>query len=187
MKPQPVRKNGIQFRSKLEARWYLFMKRLQWNIEYEPQEIPKINGWIPDFIIIGKTKKILVDVKPIYSSEEWNSNHPDYNKILNSGIKNTEYELLILGASFDLGNSSFGILYEHLEYDNSVNKHFEESPAIFTEYVGNIGFLPETFNWVCRITNEYGKIYVYRGNKFYERLEEIWNECGSELQWNKDY
>ena len=67
MKPIPTKIDGIQFRSKLEARWYLFMKRLQWRIEYEPQELPEINGWIPDFMIIGKDKKILVDVKPIYS------------------------------------------------------------------------------------------------------------------------
>lgn len=80
MKPIPTKIDGIQFRSKLEARWYLFMKRLQWHIEYEPQEIPDINGWIPDFMIIGKNRKILVDVKPIYSMEEWDQNHIDYKK-----------------------------------------------------------------------------------------------------------
>jgi hypothetical protein len=120
MKPIPIKINGIQFRSKLEARWYLFMKKLQWRIEYEPQELPEINGWIPDFMIIGKDRKILVDVKPIYLMEEWSPHHVDYNKILNSGIRNTKYELLITGASFGLGGSSaFGILYEHNDlYDD---------------------------------------------------------------------
>ena len=181
MKSIPTKINGIQFRSKLEARWYLFMKRLQWRIEYEPQEIPEINGWIPDFMIIGKNTKILVDVKPIYSMEEWDQNHIDYKKILNSGIQNTKYELLILGASFDLGGSAFGILYEHFD-----NEDFGSSPAIFTEYKALFGFLPESFGWDCRITGQYGKIYLYKGNNFYKRLEEVWNECGSELQWNKN-
>jgi hypothetical protein len=182
MKPIPTKINGIQFRSKLEARWYLFMKKLQWRIEYEPQELGEINGWIPDFIIIGKDKKILVDVKPIHSIEEWNKHYPDYRKILHSGIQSTKnYELLILGASFNLGGSSFGILYEHFDDDD-----FADSPAIFTSYGFQFGFLPSIFNWTCRITGESGKIYLYEGDSRYKMLEEIWNECGSQLQWNKE-
>jgi hypothetical protein len=186
MKPIPIKIDGIQFRSKLEARWYLFMKRLQWRIEYEPQELPEINGWIPDFMIIGKDKKILVDVKPIYSVDDWNENHPSYKKILESGIKNTKYELLILGASFDLGGNAFGVLYEHREYLKEYNYDpFSDSPVVFTSYGFKIGFLPSESNWECRITGEGGKIYLYEGNDKYKRLEEAWNECGSQLQWNK--
>ena len=98
MKAIPIKIDGIQFRSKLEARWYLFMKRLGWHIEYEP-DIEGLNGWIPDFLIIGKKHKILVDVKPIDRAKEWDT-HPDRAKILNSGIKNLpDYELLILGTN----------------------------------------------------------------------------------------
>ena len=192
MKPIPTKIDGIQFRSKLEARWYLFMKRLQWRIEYEPQELPEINGWIPDFMIIGKDRKILVDVKPIYSTDDWNENHPSYKKILESGIKNTKYELLILGASFDLGGNAFGVLYEHPEYPKDLIESkdyycdpFPNSPVVFTSYGFQIGFLPAEFSWECRITGEGGKIYLYEGNDKYKRLEEVWNECGSQLQWNK--
>jgi len=192
MKPIPIKIEGIQFRSKLEARWYLFMKRLQWRIEYEPQELPEINGWIPDFMIIGKDRKILVDVKPIYSVDEWNKNHSSYKKILNSGIKNTKYELLILGASFNLGGSAFGILYEHHEHLKEYMEEkdcyydpFPDSPVVFTEYKAQIGFLPAEFGWECRITGEGGKIYLYEGSSMYKRLEEVWNECGSKLQWKQ--
>ena len=86
MKAIPIKIDGIQFRSKLEGRWYLFMKRLGWNIIYEP-EIEGLNNWIPDFLIIGKDKKILVDVKPIDTVEDWEKN-PDRIRIENSGIKN---------------------------------------------------------------------------------------------------
>ena len=86
MKAIPIIYEGIQFRSKLEARWYIFMKKLGWNVVYEP-EIEGLNGWIPDFLIIGKEHKILVDVKPIDRAKDWDT-HPDHNKILNSGIKN---------------------------------------------------------------------------------------------------
>ena len=182
MKPIPTKIDGIQFRSKLEARWYLFMKRLQWRIEYEPQELPEINGWIPDFMIIGKDRKILVDVKPIYSVDDWNENHPSYKKIMDSGIKNTKYELLILGASFDLGGNYFGVLHEH---SDDPNYFLFPNSAVFTFYYG-FGFMPYQSNWNCRITGEGGKIYLYEGNDSYKRLEEVWNECGSQLQWNKE-
>ena len=48
---KPMVYEGINFRSKLEARWYFFMKNLGWNIEYEP-DIEGIVGWIPDFLIL---------------------------------------------------------------------------------------------------------------------------------------
>jgi hypothetical protein len=181
MKPIPIKIEGIQFRSKLEARWYLFMKRLKWRIEYEPQEIPEINGWIPDFIIMGKDRKILVDVKPIYSKNDWDHTHVSYNKILYSGIQETKYELLIVGASLDLGGSAFGVLYEH-----GIKGDFFNSQAIFTEDKGDFGFLPFESNWECRITGERGKIYLFEGDRRYQELELIWNECGSKLQWNKE-
>ena len=191
MKPIPTKIDGIQFRSKLEARWYLFMKELEWHIEYEPQEIEGINGWIPDFIIIGNNKKILVDVKPIYSLNEWNESHPSYKKILESGIKNTEYELLIVGASFDLGGNAFGILYEHFlnsetqtgsdcfEFSGGTVFTFDENSFMY-------GFLPYDYNWECRITGESGKLYLFDGHHKYDELKIIWNECGSKLQWNKN-
>jgi hypothetical protein len=111
MKAIPIIYEGIQFRSKLEARWYIFMKKLGWNVVYEP-EIEGLNGWIPDFLIIGKEHKILVDVKPIDRAKDWDT-HPDHNKILNSGIKNLpDYELLILGTNLQLDdNESMGIFY----------------------------------------------------------------------------
>jgi len=111
MKAIPINIDGIQFRSKLEAKWYLFMKKLGWHIEYEP-DIEGLNGWIPDFLIIGKKHKILVDVKPIDRAKEWET-HPDHDKILNSGIKKLQdYELLILGTNLQLDeDESMGIFY----------------------------------------------------------------------------
>ena len=34
-----------------------------WEFEFEPR-YNNINGWIPDFVIFGKTKNILVEIKP---------------------------------------------------------------------------------------------------------------------------
>ena len=50
---------------------------------------------------------ILVEVKPIRCLEEW-ENHPDYGKVINSGILNTNtlYDFLVLGANSFLIHST---------------------------------------------------------------------------------
>ena len=151
MKAKQIIVEGIHFRSKLEARWYLFFKKLGWNVVYEP-EIEGLTGWLPDFLIIGKGFKTLVDVKPIDSENDWEDvylkpimkdkggyekcighkkiirgYHKDYRKIMDSGIKNLpQYELLILGTNLRLdGKNGFGILYERMinhDYDEEKEK-----------------------------------------------------------------
>lgn len=62
----PTKYNGVQFRSRLEARWaaFLDLRGVKWT--YEPEDFP---GWIPDFaMVLGAPKPdttALVEVKPI--------------------------------------------------------------------------------------------------------------------------
>ena len=62
----PTKYKGIQFRSRLEARWACLFDLLRWEWEYEPVDL---NGWMPDFVIKGNTD-IYVEIKPfqIYPS-----------------------------------------------------------------------------------------------------------------------
>lgn len=204
---------GIHFRSKLEARWYIFMKKLGWNIVYEP-EIEGLNGWIPDFLIIGEGFKTLVDVKPIDSEKEWEDSffdfskrekiirktHKDYNKIMNSGIKNlSEYELLILGTNLRLdGRNGFGVLYER-EVEHNFNEKTGEyiqtdmknigraSECIFVESENRVGFFSHEQSWSCKITGGHGKLYMFREDEsdqpFFKKIDTMWNESWSELRW----
>ena len=71
---KPMVYEGINFRSKLEARWYFFMKNLGWNIEYEP-DIEGIVGWIPDFLILGKGTKVLLEVKPFQTLSDFEGDY----------------------------------------------------------------------------------------------------------------
>jgi len=198
MKAIPIKIDGIQFRSKLEARWYLYMKRLGWKIMYEP-EIKGLNNWIPDFLIIGKNKKILVDVKPIDTVEDWEKN-PDRIRIENSGIKNLpEYELLILGTNLQLdGDSRMGLLYVRDAFweegkEPVVLQDYNSAECVFS--IGDdgkqIGFMDTYGGWHCRITGDGGKTYLTRGNgayndadTHYKSIDEMWNEAGTQLQWN---
>ena len=77
IKAIPTRYAGVQFRSRLEARWAAFFDLVGWKWEYEPVDF---DGWIPDFVIhpqrkkaskrkpeaVRKVKPILVEVKPIF-------------------------------------------------------------------------------------------------------------------------
>ena len=65
----PTTYNGINFRSKLEARWYIYMKNMDWDVEYEPEV--NCNGYIPDFKIRGRLFDIYIEVKPIENWDDW--------------------------------------------------------------------------------------------------------------------
>ena len=53
---------GTRFRSRLEARWAAFFDLCKWRWEYEP---PEEDGWIPDFLLIGASRIVKVEVEPI--------------------------------------------------------------------------------------------------------------------------
>jgi|TARA_R100001163_G_scaffold5233_1_gene6399 hypothetical protein len=195
MKAKAVEYDGITFRSKLEARWYIFMKRLGWNIIYEP-EIEGLSNWIPDFLIIGKNKKILVDVKPIDNVEDWDKN-PDKKRIEESGIKNLPYELLILGSNLQLdGKSRMGLLYVRDAFweegrDPVELQNYEHAECVFSiaDDGEQIGFMDHTGGWHCRISGDGGKTYLFRdsqyndGDPHYKFIDKSWNEAWSKLQW----
>lgn len=81
----PTMYRGVQFRSRLEARWAAFFDQLQWKWEYEPCDF---KGWIPDFLLHG-AMRVFVEVKPV---EEFPRNIAD--EIDRSGC---EDECLIVG------------------------------------------------------------------------------------------
>jgi hypothetical protein len=204
----PIKIDGIQFRSRLEGRFYLFMKRLGWNFIYEP-DIKGLNNWIPDFLIIGKDRKILVDVKPIDKVEDWEK-HPDRKRIEESGIKNLlDYELLILGTNLRLdGDSQMGLLYvrdsfwpEGRSKDGGIDgflHSYERAECVFSncgkkflEGEGSqIGFMDGQGSWHCRISGEGGKTYLFRDSAYnndsshYKFIDTCWNEAGTQVQWN---
>lgn len=46
VKAHPTMYDGVQYRSRLEARWAVFFDLAGWKHEYEPIDLP---GWSPDF------------------------------------------------------------------------------------------------------------------------------------------
>ncbi len=82
--------NGINFRSRLEAKWHQFFKELNWNTEYEPIDT---KFWIPDFQIVGAKESILVEVKPISHFDLETAIKIYENRI----VSNVSNHLLLLG------------------------------------------------------------------------------------------
>ena len=59
----PTRYKGIQFRSRLEAKWAAFFDLLGWRWEYEPST--PFSQWIPDFVLLPhEGSRVYVEVKP---------------------------------------------------------------------------------------------------------------------------
>lgn len=66
--PIPTTYAGVNFRSRLEARYAAFFDQIKWVWEYEP--IDSCDGWIQDFRVYlpawhsGKFLSVLIEVKP---------------------------------------------------------------------------------------------------------------------------
>lgn len=61
----PTTYNGINFRSRLEARWAAFFNFCGWSWEYESRPLGE---WIPDFVLKTQLGELFVEVKPAVSS-----------------------------------------------------------------------------------------------------------------------
>jgi len=56
-----IRRKNRMFKSRLEARWAAFFDLVGWEYEYQPFTL---NGWTPDFALIGDRETVLVEVVP---------------------------------------------------------------------------------------------------------------------------
>jgi hypothetical protein len=61
IKAIPTLYNGVQFRSRLEAKWAAFFDLMGLSWEYEPIDC---DGYIPDFLVFGDNQSALVEIKP---------------------------------------------------------------------------------------------------------------------------
>jgi hypothetical protein len=144
IKAIPTKYNGIQMRSRLEATWAAFFDLLEWRWEYEPCDF---DGWIPDFVIYGRTQKTYVEVKPVYTFPEKIA-----DKIDNSGCLN---EVLIVGETIPV--------YNHCEDDEHPTLGWlrqdevgEWREAVMGEWEqGVIGFCHSIQCYNDRITNKH--------------------------------
>lgn len=96
----PTTYRGIEFRSRLEAKWAIMFDLLDWEWEYEPIDL---DGYIPDFHINFDRQNFFIEIKPAMRIEEL---QPAMDKATQA-LGEQRYEtILVLGGS--IGRARWG-------------------------------------------------------------------------------
>ena len=64
----PTIYRGIEYRSRLEAKWAAFFQLIDWKYTYEPFDG---DGYIPDFVLHGDYPCV-VEIKPAVMAHQFN-------------------------------------------------------------------------------------------------------------------
>ena len=176
------------------------MKSIGWRIEYEPY-IEGLNGWLPDFLIIGKRTKILVEVKPFNCQKDFSSEYglSTHKKIVNSNWRELGFDgCIVVGASLDLDDAQCAAEEETfvggtiMRFDFPENYRNYKNPTnlfdmiddffVYTDHAGKIGICDDHMSFEDIIHSDHrGHYCLDKSNK--EKLKTCWNEAGSKLQW----
>lgn len=165
----PTVYNGVQFRSRLEARWAAFFDKLGWPWLYEPIDLA---GYIPDFILPFPHGKVLVEVKPVLVLDDFKDEV--FQKIVRSGW--TDRFLLVGAALF----SDFG-------------EDFIVGPTGTIASAGADDDMGMLFR--CRICDRYSLRALWGSHACLisgcygghidnsPNFDPVWNEAGNVVQW----
>ncbi len=106
----PTIYQGIEYRSRLEARWAAFFDLIGWQYTYEPLDG---HGYIPDFLIHGDAP-LLVEVKPASTLDNYQA---PIGKITRGLVGLTDLDILIVGVdplpAIESFSTTAGLLGEH--------------------------------------------------------------------------
>jgi hypothetical protein len=184
----PTFYNGVQFRSRLEAKWAAMFDLLKWPWEYEPFDL---DGWIPDFALIGcsqdvtgytsegapiiksELKSVLVEVKPVDKFPA------DIGaEIANTLGENPSYEALICGFTPVIGHAydspCIGWLYDG---------EFDLAPWGRWEYAATLGFCHKNNSFHDRISGLHDGGRYGRGGFDASLIADLWAKAGNITQW----
>jgi hypothetical protein len=174
----PTKYAGVQFRSRLEARWAAFFDLLRWPWHYEPIDLA---GYIPDFILSGKDADFLIEVKP---ELRFSGLLQHCDKVSRSGWSG-EFAIVGATAPFEVedyrqflgaGYGGYGAWPAELIADTWVFNSCPRCVAGFNAYEGY---------YACRLCG------VHEGDHFQDsspivrghHLSDLWREAGNAVQW----
>ena len=171
---------GINFRSRLEAKWAVMFDLLKWGWTYEPTDF---NGWIPDFAIHGK-EIIYVEVKPVYAFPE-----DVAKKIDASACPNEVLIVGMLGPMKDdcFDNATIGWLRDHwgsTETNETKSGWWAEALMARYQKSDRIGFCHREGDFTDRISGGYdgGRFGTYPVTL--EEVTMLWREASNRTRWN---
>jgi hypothetical protein len=166
----PTQYRGVNFRSRLEARWAAFFDLLHWDWQYEPLDLA---GWIPDFAVWGISDHILVEIKPVTGLED-----PLAIETMRKIDRCIADKECLIASYFLPGSCNYiGWLY-----DNSVYKA-GWAPAKFGVWQGAVGFCHEEGSFHDRISGDQNGDSC--DNTKLDLIANCWIEAGNTVQWRR--
>jgi hypothetical protein len=178
IKAHPTMYNGVQYRSRLEARWAAFFDLIGWQHEYEPIDLP---GWSPDFRVVfpcghsecSGSHSLLVEIKPYFRIEQFKG-HPCLKYPYGVDDSMVPHIPLRSDSSDEEWNS----------YNEKRRKAFEEFRVeIPADASAAFGANPEITYWEMSHGAGGGEdnLLFWIDHLPYSRL---WSEAGNRVQWH---
>ena len=188
----PTRYAGVQFRSRLEARWAAFFDLLDWPWEYEPIDL---NGYIPDFSL-KFYRPMLVEVKPILrwpclvthcQDQDCFHDAAVTSELIKIWDSDWKHEIVLVGASLrEEFNQEYqlGALAQEDDFGPPGEASFISSWAdlFLCTSCNVISFCSNTHSYHCRVNGCHDG-YNHKGEP--GRLDLLWREAGNRVQWKR--
>ena len=157
IKAIPTMYGGVQFRSRLEARWAAFFDLVEWRWEYEPLDL---DGYVPDFVL-RFVEPIAVEIKPLM----WTGSTDEEDIIAAARSRFISWggEAMLLGASVNAleltdpgfhGDLKFGELREMgrgwVDVDGAGS--WDLAFSFLCRECGRKSFAHRSMSWGCRVS-----------------------------------
>lgn len=168
--------DGIQFRSRLEARWAAFFDQMGWSWLYEPIDL---NGWLPDFEI--GCAGTLVEVKPFRSYAEF-ALHV-IPKVVRA-MADQQRDVLLCGT-----DPRFMWISDRIPQFDGWHAEFDNVSIGKTPDSNDISLTAESYTWRDRITGYYNGRRSWPGpmTRFdnAKRIADAWKTATNLTQWRR--
>lgn len=177
MRAIPTLWNGVQFRSRLEAKWASFFARIGWGWDYEPIDL---GGYIPDFFVgIDGRRDLLVEVKPFLRLDD-DTIGAAHEKILESGYQGLA---LIVGARIGWDVSCTDVVGIGFLADTKDGSSDDSAFICPCTEGRHMALCVVQGLWYCRMCG--GGHKVYHGASLQSRLQILsaWNSASNDVQW----
>jgi hypothetical protein len=192
IKAHPTVYGARQFRSRLEAKWASFFDLAGWQFEYEPFDL---EGWSPDFLLKGRGRQVLVEVKPISEPDE--DTQRKMERAANAAKWDGDLMLVGVAPLFALGfgpyeSAAIGWLAERVTINDKPMISWARAsayvPALKAEdYVPGQGwvvdFMHAEMSWGGRMHG-----LGFREGKWPPKgdwLKRAWDRAANRVQWKK--
>lgn len=191
MKAIPTCFDGIDFRSRLEAKWAAFFQRIGWSYTYEPFDA---DGYIPDFVIHGESP-LLVEIKPAVVRADYRA---PIQKIEPALENHWNHDIVILGVdpfpkcldnSWDDWFPPSGLLGEGMFADEGSEWYqpgwdFATGHWCECRKCGQASMFHSYQSYACRPCGHHsGDHYMGAADLYW--LRESWCAATNGTQWNK--